>query len=183
MKYRLCLCILFVIGCKEKPADEKPLPANLDTVRRDVVQHVNPSIAEPENPVTDSLTLDSLLVAVLKLANENKSKSAFRGQIGKYDPNARNIYATYHFDTLFERSRKHLLVHRLINGVTANFLLYSDIYLLANNQLRKVAANSADLGYTGDTLQDTNGDGFKDYMIHLYSGVGCCPRDDRYGYL
>lgn len=47
----------------------------------------------------------------------------------------------------------------------------------------------SDIGYTnvihsdleisvvGDTIFDFNGDGYKDYALHLYSDRGCCPRD------
>lgn len=47
----------------------------------------------------------------------------------------------------------------------------------------KFISDTADIGYSEDTLQDINLDGYKDFIISQYSVAGCCPRDDRNAYL
>ena len=84
----------------------------------------------------------------------------------------------------FFNDRRHLIVKRMLTiGNVAEPVLFSDIYILKVAGFKKLLSDTAAYGYTSDSLSDINGDGYKDYMVSSYSGVGCCPRDARSLYL
>lgn len=184
MKPLLVLLILFITGCKQKPDK-----GNLPVANRDSVVTLKPGEADiegreeiEERPGADSLRLDSLLKAVLKLARENKNKLFMQGQIDSTGFKYKNIFATRSLGNIFSKDRKHLLIKRFTEtGIQG--AMYSDIYILRNGRFTKLISDTADIGYSADTLLDVNSDGYKDYIVSSYSGVGCCPRDARNGYL
>ncbi len=57
----------------------------------------------------------------------------------------------------------------------AEFYILHDI--ISDDRYNNVVHSDIEIHVEGDTIFDINGDGHKDYAIHLYSQSGCCPRD------
>lgn len=50
--------------------------------------------------------------------------------------------------------------------------------LLENDSFRLVCSEQTETQhYVGDTIRDVNGDGYSDYLFHIYPASGCCRRD------
>lgn len=128
--------------------------------------------------------LDKILQQVLQQAEAHKRDASYQGYIDTGVYHFKNLQAGFEFGNIFSKDRKHLLVKRYFNpfeGYETYF--YTDIYLLLGNRFKKLVADTAEIGFTEDSLVDVNLDGFKDFMISSYSGAGCCPRDARTVYL
>lgn len=129
--------------------------------------------------------LDRILVNVLQAASQHKTDSFFNGRIDTSAYQFKNMYATFQFGSIFSKDQRHLLIKRFINEYDGLFgaSLLSDIYILKKNRFVKLVSDTANIAYTGDTLNDINFDSFKDFVVSQYSGAGCCPRDLRIAYL
>ncbi len=72
--------------------------------------------------------------------------------------------------SFFSDKRKYLIIHR--EGVSD---IGIDIYLEGKTGFKKLLNYSRwKMEYLNDTIQDVNGDGFKDYIVNWYGSNGCC---------
>ncbi|RZL12274.1 MAG: hypothetical protein EOO89_19830 [Pedobacter sp.] len=128
--------------------------------------------------------LNRLLGQILHIAASHKTDNFYNGTIDTSVFHYKNMNAVFQLGHIFSKDRKHLLVKRFIDEYdNVQTTLFSDIYLLKNNRFEKLVSDTAGIGYTQDTLQDINLDGYTDFIVSQYSGAGCCPRDDRVAYL
>lgn len=136
---------------------------NFDSIREANYQHLNVMLAE-----------------ILKTVRPHIKDSFYQGSFDTSICHFNDMYAEFLFGTIFAPNRKHLIVKRFGDFGRS---LYLTIYVLKNERFVPLVSDTADIGYSADTLLDVNQDGFKDYMVSQYSSAGCCPRDDKVAYL
>ena len=188
-RYLNILTILFFINCNNTATKEKYLQIDTLKTNSDTSFQQKVSVEDWEekgNKLRDTnyKFLNRLLDKVLKTAEHHKKDNFYNGIIDTSVFHFKNINATFQFGNFFSSDRKHLIIRRFINeydGIETS--LFSDIYILKGNKFEKIISDTADIGYSQDTLQDINLDGYKDFVISQYSGAGCCPRDARVAYL
>jgi hypothetical protein len=74
---------------------------------------------------------------------------------------------------LLSSSIKHLIIKRVFNS-----RVKVDLFKLQKNEFKNVVSKDFSVfNYINDTIQDINGDNYKDYLIHWYPMSGCCSRD------
>lgn len=127
-------------------------------------------INQEENEFTDSLKLDEILIEALNISTQNIDKNIFYKEYEINLDNGSNvkiqINLDYHFTTLYS----HLIIHRNTVGD-----IYIDIYSKNNNKFEKVLSHKEwTITYINDTIQDINGDSYKDFVINGYGSSGCC---------
>jgi hypothetical protein len=180
---------VFLLSCNQTATKEIKLQK--DTLKIDIDTSIQKRGAvqdweEQGNKLRDTnyRFLNKILNKVLKIAEKHKSNSQYKGTIDTSVYHFKNMYANFQFGNIFSADRKHLLVRRFINEYGGyQTSLFSEIYILKDNHFEKLVSDTANIGYSEDTLQDINLDGYKDYVVSQYSGTGCCPRDARVAYL
>jgi hypothetical protein len=112
----------------------------------------------------DQRSIDLLLKRGLQMASKHtKNKS--------YTYNSDSL--TVEWGMTFDRQRHHLMI-----TIVAAYEYNVFIYLPTDTGFRRVLYNEETFNvFQGDTLQDVNGDGYKDYVVHWYPMSGCCFRD------
>lgn len=71
---------------------------------------------------------------------------------------------------LFADEKQHIMIRSM-----DQYSLIIDIYARSGQTLLKVFREEANtLTYLSDTIQDINGDGYKDLLINTYGSAGCC---------
>jgi len=189
MRYRFLTAILLLIswGCVSKTktaaADKK-----IDIIINKPLQHqlIDEDWEGEANRRRDTNyhNLNRILSHALQIVSQHKTDPSFAGSLDTAVYHFRNMHASFQFGNIFSTSRKHLLVKRFINEYDGyETSLFSDIYILKANRFIKLISDTADVGYSDDTLEDINLDGFKDFVVSQYSGAGCCPRDDMVAYV
>ena len=170
------LLLIILASCNEKKKKteltKKEEPETVDSL----------DIKYEERYISDCIKLDSLLTEVMKYVERNKGEKYFQGQIDSPFSENRNVYVTFEYGNLFEKSRKHLFIRRYTQSGIPNEL-FTDIFLLERDRLVKLVTDTSSYGFYLDSMYDVNGDQYKDFIVHSYSGAGCCPRNDLYGYL
>ena len=188
-RYLSILTIFFSLSCKNSTNKEDHLPIDTLKINTDTSLNQNVSVEDWKEKGkklrdTNYQYLKQLLDKILINVELHKDDNFYSGNIETSVFHFKNMNAAFQFGNIFSADRKHLLVKRFINqydGLETS--LFSDIYIFKDNKFKKIISDTAEIGYSEDTLQDINLDGYKDYMISQYSGAGCCPRDSRIAYL
>ena len=190
MKVYVIIFLVFIaLSCKHSVTKNDYLQTDTAAKKADTIlksKFLDEDWEEKGNRLRDTnyQYLNRILDKVLLTAEQHKGDNLFYGTVDTNVYHFKNMFATFQYGNIFSSDRKHLLVKRFINEYGGyQTSLFTDIYILKNNRFKKVVADTADIGYTEDTLMDINLDGFKDYMVSQYSGAGCCPRDDRIAFL
>jgi hypothetical protein len=187
--YFFIFIILLFANCNNSATQETILKSDTLKINADTSIQKRGTIEDWEekgNKLRDTnyKYLDKLLTKVLKIAESHKTDKLYLGIIDTSFYHFKNMNATFQVGNIFSSDKKHLLVRRFINEYEGyETSLFSEIYILKGNHFEKLVSDTADIGYSQDTLKDINLDGYKDYVISQYSGAGCCPRDDRIAYL
>ena len=187
--YTTIFLIFLALSCKHSATRKDYLETDSITKKADTTfknKFIDEDWEEKGNRLRDTnyQYLNRLLNKVLITMGQHKSDKFFNGIVDTSFYHFKNMYATFQFGNIFAKDKKHLLVRRFIDEYGLyETSLFSDIYLLKNNRFIKLIADTADIGYSEDTLQDINVDGYKDYIVSQYSHTGCCPRDDRIAFL
>jgi len=122
----------------------------------------------------DSLKLDSILEqAVSKVKPKLQLKSFFRKYEALLDDST-SIKVEIKLGHLFSNKNKHVIICR----TNYEYMLF-DIYKIVDNQLENVIkfSNSSGPTFSNHSVQDVNGDGYKDFLVHWYPSSGCCRRN------
>lgn len=187
--YFSTLIVLLSLSCNTEASKDSPSQADTEITKTDTLLKQNittEDLEEEQRKLADSNSyyLNLILDKVLQTSKKYKNRNLYSGSIDTSVYHFRNVHATFLVGNVFSKDRKHLLVKRFINEYGGfGTSLFFDIYTLKENQFKKLISDTANIGYTQDTLEDINADGFKDFIVSQYSGVGCCPRDDRMAYL
>ncbi|HEY1167029.1 MAG TPA: hypothetical protein VGE90_17770 [Chitinophaga sp.] len=136
------------------------------------------TVLQAESPRYDSL--DSIaqtkaFARAMSYAKEHRNDSQFtyQKQIGPTLEDSFGVSLRLDFGQLFTKGKKHLLIRRQTPGT-----VMIDIMLLENDSFRLICKTENEAqNYVGDTIRDVNGDGYKDYLLHLYAASGCCRRN------
>ena len=81
---------------------------------------------------------------------------------------------------LFSPDRRHVYVQIDDRGVNGSYEVVGAVFQLDGGRLAVepvMVERTGGMNYMADTLQDANGDGFRDYIVRSYSSAGCCRRD------
>jgi len=161
------------------------LHGKVDTTVQDTAKfHAVAGLSFSERTYYDSLFMDSLQPLIMTRAATALKEGVSSGYLTSLrEPSGETIFATWKLGHLFDSKRTHLLIKWFRGNYPKGYLSYLDIFIVKAKHFQKIVRDSADLNCIGDTLMDVNGDGYKDFIISYYSGVGCCPRDARTGYL
>ena len=123
----------------------------------------------------DSLSLVKAKNEGLAYAQSHKRKSYTHTFTTNRDTSFQSV-TTLRYGHLLSKDTYLLMMKR--NEPPWHTLL--NIYILKNGQFRLLYQGEnieGDFEFLGDTLRDINGDGYKDYVIHLYPSSGCCRRN------
>ena len=187
--YAIIFLAFLALCCKHAAPQKNYLKTDTITKKADTIfksKFLDEDWEEKGNRLRDTnyQYLNRILDKVLLTAEQHIGNNLFKGTVDTNIYHFKNMFATFQYGNIFSSDRKHLLVKRFINEYGGyEISLFTDIYILANNRFKKLVADTADIGYTEDTLMDINLDGFKDFMVSQYSGAGCCPRDDKTAFL
>lgn len=187
--YAIIFLAFFTLCCKHPVTEKNTLQSDTIAQAVDTIDKYNSRDKDWEekgNRLRDTnyQYLNRILDSVLLTVKQHMNSNLFNGTVDTNAYHFKNMFAVFQYGNIFSSDYKHLVVKRFIceyNDYQTS--LFTDIYIRKNNRFIKLVADSADIGYTGDTLMDINLDGFKDYIVSQYSGVGCCPRDDRIAFL
>lgn len=136
--------------------------------------------------VRDSIYKIKMLKFALKWANENKDKDHCSYKSQKLVMDSGSISIDY--GHLFDNVHKDLII-RIPPNDTSDFVMELPVniylYIYRNGKFDLLCVQNDSTGYNelegfcGDTIEDVNGDGARDFVVRWYSGCGCCPRDDE----
>jgi hypothetical protein len=135
--------------------------------------------------MADSINTVKRIAFAMAYANKYKDQDSFT-----YNSKRLCIdsgFLSMNYGHLFNKKSKHLLVRIPYNDSKDVFYdrLIVAIYVLDTTQ--KFTLVRADTcyfhSYTGDTIFDVNGDGYKDFVVTTSGLTGCCPRDEEFIYL
>lgn len=172
----LVLC-LSILGCA-KPQTKKEKTSTL-SIKTDSTQNKEEKERlerrkqiEKENR-RDSINLSKLLDSSLTIAQRHINAFKYTTSFEVTMDSSYNVKTKITIGHFFSPGKKHLIIKR--NSVNGD---YSDIFLIDNNQFKKVIHHE-EIGQTflGDTIRDVNGDGCKDYLINWYGSTGCCLKN------
>lgn len=131
---------------------------------------------------SDSTISQKMLAFALNYANSNKGKDSFQydSQKEKYDSGL-----SIEYGHLFDSHYKHLIVQ--ITAIDTDLYgneLIVDVFVMHGNQFVLLCSDTCNpLEFTGYSIFDVNGDGYKDYVFGMYGMNGCCARQDEHVYL
>lgn len=118
----------------------------------------------------DSIYLVSVLDEALTRSRKHKSDKDFSESFEISSDSIFNVVVKIDYGHHFDSKMKHLIIRRYSPGSTQ-----FDIYFKEGNKFKSVLSHEQwALTYTGDTIQDINGDGIKDFVVHWYGAAGCC---------
>lgn len=122
----------------------------------------------------DSLKLDSVLKQAI---NTVKPKLRLKSFFRKYEAlldDSTSIKVEIKFGHLFSNKNKHIMICR----TNYEYILF-DIYKIVDDEIENVIkfTNSSGPTFSNHTVQDVNGDGYKDFVVHWYPSSGCCRRN------
>lgn len=126
------------------------------------------------NQNADSLKLDSILEQAIQTVKPKlKLKSFFRDYEALLDDSV-SIKVEIKLGHLFSNKNKHVMICR----ANHEYMLF-DIYKIVDNKIENVIEFRDPWGPTfiNDTIQDVNGDGYKDFVVQWYPSSGCCRRN------
>ena len=136
-----------------------------------VVTKHSPSNPEKidEQVQLDSIRLDKVLQAALKLANHQFDKDKIT-QKYKVSFDDIPISVEMDLDYFFSKTNPHLIVRR-----TDPNNIYLDVYSKGKHSFEKVLSHEEwTMTYQNDAIRDINGDGRKDFVVNCYGSTGCC---------
>ncbi|WP_343532255.1 hypothetical protein [Pedobacter sp.] len=122
----------------------------------------------------DSLKLDSVLKEAI---NTVKPKLQLKSFFRKYEAlldDSTSIGVEIKLGHLFSNKNKHVMICR----TNYEYMLF-DIYKIVDNKIENVIKfhNSRSPDFANHSVQDVNGDGYKDFVVHWYPSSGCCRRN------
>lgn len=184
--YISILCIIFSCrGNNSKYLNNNAILAKKDTTIQ-IIMDI-PKYWEPT--ITDSIYKKRMLAFALNFAEKNKGKDSFIYKSLRLTFDSGSLSMVY--GHLFDKCYKHLIIR--IPPINTPYEKLEDpinifLYVLKDSHFTLLCNASDSSGnetgaYQGDTLQDINGDGYKDFVVDWYSTCGCCPRADSHIYL
>jgi hypothetical protein len=188
LRYQFILLFSIVIACSNRHSP-KQVVVNSDTIKKDRANDRLKKIWHKEDSLSmeDSLYKIKTLAVALSYAEKNKDKDSFTYNSQKLLFDSSKLSMEY--GRLFGGKFKHLIV-RLPPMVLDTSYLYSDllseavvvsVYVLKDNSFKLIfKETSSRQEYIGDTIEDLNGDGDKDFIYQTYGTNGCCPRENDY---
>ena len=132
-----------------------------------------------EEKIKDSLFCDKALMEALIIAQENIHQKSFHTQFDVVLDSNFKVNVELSLGHHFSKTYQHLIVRRYAPN---NFHL--DIYVKKDTIFEKVLAEKQwKMCFINDTIQDINGDGFKDVVIVWSALGGCCLGESNNIYL
>lgn len=190
MKFHFLYFIaLFGFACNQSGKSKDPSSDTIRIKKSDTLARAYKPVQDWREDIdrlrdTNNKYLNLILDKVLTTVKLHINDSFYSGTIDTTVYHYENVYATFQFGKIFSSNRKHLLIKRFAKESEAfGTSLFASIYILNNKRFVKLISDTADIGFTEDTLIDVNRDGSKDYTISQYSGAGCCPRENMIAFL
>ncbi|MCL9807047.1 hypothetical protein NAT51_16045 [Flavobacterium amniphilum] len=169
------LLLVFNSSCQDIPQKEKTVANPKDSIQlaheKEERERVIAQKERLEEERKDSLYMVKFLNDVLQKVNGYEGKSIFTENytVAETD-NTYQIKVKISSGFFFSKNSPHLIIRRN----TPNDA-YIDVFSKTGKEYKKVLSHKQWLmTYTGDTLQDINGDGLKDFVVNWYGSSGCC---------
>ena len=132
-----------------------------------------------EEEIKDSIFCDRALIEALIIAQENIHQKTFHTEFDVVLDSNFNVKVELSLGHHFSKTYQHLIVRRYAPN---NFHL--DIYVKKDTIFEKVLSEKQwKMCFINDTIQDINGDGFKDVVIVWSALGGCCLGESNNIYL
>jgi hypothetical protein len=176
---------MFFSACGQTLNQDKNFHTQIDsintnnTTEKQLTKEETQKQIEEENSI-DSLRLNAGLEDAFKIAQTAFKMERFTKQY-EYLPDDSSflIKIDIIIGRLFNDNQKYFLLRRHIFWAT-----YLDLYKINDNNTEKlIEREQGGLTYIRDTIFDTNGDGYNDFLVHWYPSSGCCRRDTYNVYL
>lgn len=165
---RLYTCILAFILVSCQQFKKQMEPANATTNK----QYSNLEQKDETDSTfkNDSLLLLKSLGQILQMlspkTNRAKFDSSYEEEIGHSFVSSVSIQ----MGPLFSGNTKHILIRQ-----SAPWGIIINLYQVNNGQFSLLISHEQrGMTYTNDSINDINGDGFKDFVVHWYGESGCC---------
>lgn len=129
---------------------------------------------------SDSINLGRVLHEALLIAEKSKDKAHFYKRYTERMPDSSyQVEVEINSDFHFTKEFPHLIIKRSYPGY-----FYFDIYIKEQGEFQNILSHQQwAMEYTGDTIQDINGDGLKDFVVNWYGVSGCCYKSFSNVYL
>ena len=178
------LLLVFNSSCQDIPQKEKTVANPKDSTQlaheKEERERVKAQKERIEEERKDSLNMVQVLNDILQKTEQHGGKNRFTENY-----TIKETDSTYQIEVkisggfFFSKKNPHLIIRRYTPNDT-----YIDIFSKTNKEYKKVLSHKQWLmTYTGDTLQDINGDGLKDFVVNWYGATGCCLKGFNNVYL
>lgn len=129
-------------------------------------------VVEPIPENVDSLRMSEALGVALDTAYNHIANDSFEKNFDYFIDSSYSISLTVSTNKVLSE-RQHLFIRR-----KSALTVCIDIYLNTMDRYEKVLSHEQwELTYTSDTLQDVNGDGYRDFLVNWYGSNGCCLKN------
>lgn len=178
------LLLVFNSSCQDIPQKEKTVANPKDSIQlaheKEERERVIAQKERIEEERKDSLGMVRFLNDVLQKVKRHEGKSIFTENYTEKETDSMyQVEVKINSGFFFSKKNPHLIIRRN----TPNHA-YIDIFSKTNKTYKKVLSHKQWLmTYTGDTIQDINGDGLKDFVVNWYGATGCCLKGFNNVYL
>lgn len=173
------LITILLISCGDvKTAKKQPVPdKDSSTVKSDSQRLKEIWKKNEESAKVDSIRMARVLQDALDTAWKYIKFPTFKNAFTSVPDGLYSVKIRLAMNNFISKDLKHLIVH-MSQPMDEHVEVpgeYINIYVKQDSGFKQVLAQREwKLTYTDDTLQDVNGDGFRDLIINGYGSNGCC---------
>lgn len=177
--------ILFLGSCAQKKSNDNAVSVKVESLPSGSMAGAKPpnvvKLKQLDEEVNDSLYLSSILQKALNIAQKNSKQPNFTEKFETESDSFGYIETNIAVGYFFSKRYKHLVINR--GGAAGEYI---NIYRVRGKKNQPVLFHHQEpMTHIKDTLQDVNGDGYKDFVVDWYASSGCCLKafNDVYLYL
>ncbi|MBK8089486.1 MAG: hypothetical protein IPK31_17020 [Chitinophagaceae bacterium] len=166
--------LLIFCSCKQRSGNNKIISVPKDNIEKNTLPKEERKEQVTRDEIADSLSLDKVLNEAIRIAKQNiQTDNYYKEYEITLEGSSYNVAVNIRIGRLFSKKQRHILIRR-----RAPWGVYIDIYHIKGNKLASVLNRlQHGMSYVNDTIRDVDGDGMRDFLVHLYPESGCCRRD------
>lgn len=178
-KYDLIVLLFFgavLLACNGGKEKQESVSVEKKEIQTDTIPKTEEEIRAEKRRLMeienrrDSIFLVSVLNDAIARSKKYNGEKDFSEGFEVTSDSIFNVDVKIDYRNHFDSKMKHLIIRRYSPG-SVQF----DILLKEGNKFKSILSHEQwALTYTGDTIQDINGDGIKDFVVNWYAAAGCC---------